>query len=97
MKERTGRGLLWSTGHHKVGKELEFYSRYDRKPLGEFVVFCFLFVCLFFGWLASILFLSRKVARSDLYVRKATLATVCRLDSKREETEARRHMRVLLP
>ena len=37
-------------------KELGFYSRYDRKLLEEFFVF------VFFGLLASILFLSRKVA-----------------------------------
>jgi len=57
MKERTGGELLWNTGHCKVGKELGFYSRYDRKLLEEFFVFVFVF-----GLLASILFLSRKVA-----------------------------------
>lgn len=41
MKERTGRELLWNTGHCKVGKELGFYSRYDSKLPEEF------FVCLF--------------------------------------------------
>ena len=56
MKERTGGELLWNTGHCKVGKKLGFYYRYDRKLLEEF--FCF----LFFGLLASTLFLSRKVA-----------------------------------
>lgn len=39
-EERTGRELLWNTGHCKVGKELGFYSRYDRKLPEEF------FVCL---------------------------------------------------
>lgn len=60
MKKRTGPGLVWSTGHCRLGKELGSYSRCYRKLL-EVFFFLFLFYFVLFGLLASVLLLSRKM------------------------------------